>query len=101
MSLPIFQTGNKDLTLLQNSWASQINPVLGNPSLSSIILKKVNLISGTTVVNHLLGRTLQGWKIVRQRSSAEIYDDQDTNLRPNLTLILVSNSATVVDIEVF
>lgn len=101
MALPIFQTQNKDLTLMQNSWSSQLNPLLINPSLQSIILKKVSLSIGANIINHLLGRTLQGYRIVRQRLPASIFDAQDQNSMPNLTLVLISDAAVVCDIEVF
>ena len=106
-SLPQFQTtGNvqsKDFGLLQNTWASAINPVINNAPNQSIILKNVVLVNGTNVINHLLGRKLQGWKVVRQRAAAQIYDDQDNNQQPQLTLILVVISAVQfsVDLEVF
>lgn len=101
MALPIFQSPVKELILLQNSWASQLNPVLANPTTSNLILKSVSLVTGTNTVNHLLGRKLQGWKLTRQRAAASIYDNQDANQSPNLTLILVSDADVVVDIEVY
>ena len=87
--------------IAQDRWAAQLDPVLALPQSQSIILKNVALINGTTVVNHKLGRNLQGWKIIRLRASATIYDNQDSNQTPNLTLILVSNAAVTVDLEVF
>lgn len=114
MTLPIFQTQNKDITLLQNKWSSEINPMLKNPSLDSIILKSVPLVLGPNQVNHMLGRTLQGWRIVRRRLYTpgggfvpyDIYDSQDENQQPKLTLFLQCSQGTatepvVVDIEVF
>ncbi len=99
--LPIFKSDVQELNLLQTKWSSQINPVINNPPNKSIILENVILISGTTVVNHKLGRKLQGWTIIRQRSGASIYDDQDHNQMPDLTLVLVSDASVVVNIEVF
>jgi len=87
--------------IAQDRWASQLDPVLANPLTNVSILKNVALINGTTVVNHLLGRTLQGWFPVRIRAAATIYDKQDSNQMPQLTLVLVSNAAVVVDLAVF
>lgn len=101
LSLPIFQSDSQDFNLMQTKWASQLNPVLNNPATNSIILENVVLINGTTVVNHLLGRALQGWKIVRQRGPANIYDDQDSNQKPQLTLVLISDALVSVNLEVF
>lgn len=101
MSLPIFQSDSKDMSLLQTSWAKEINPIITSPQNQSNILKSVPLITGANSVNHLLGRKLQGWKIVRQRAVASVYDTQDTNPFPALTLMLVSSANVICDIEVF
>lgn len=87
--------------MMQNKWASILNPLLGSPSIQTSILNNVILINGVNTINHLLGRNLVGWRIVRKRTSADIYDQQDTNSMPNLTLILVSDAPCSVDIEVF
>jgi hypothetical protein len=99
--LPIFLTKLQDLILVRNKWSSILNPFVSNPSLQSSLLAKVSLISGTNSVNHLLGKKLTGWRIVRQRSAASIYDDQDINQRPDLTLTLISNASVIIDLEVF
>lgn len=101
MALPTFQSNDRVFQMLQTQWASQLNPVLAKPQLQSSILKNVSLVIGDNVINHLLGRPLQGWKLVRQRAAASIYDLQDSNQTPNLTLVLNSSAAAVVDIEVF
>lgn len=97
MSLP------QGLNLAQttNTWASALDPLLSRPANNSIILKNVSLVAGTNVVNHLLGRNLQGWNPTRIRASATIYDTQDTNQTPQLTLVLVASAPVVCDIEVF
>lgn len=82
-------------------WASQLDPMLANPSNNASILKSVSLAAGSNTVNHLLGRPLQGWRIVRQRALASVYDTQDSNPTPALTLSLVSSAAVTVDLEVF
>lgn len=96
-----FQSGDRVFQMMQNSWASDLNPLLANPALQSIILKNVSLVTGSNVINHLLQRNLQGWKIVRQRAAASIYDNQDTNQASQLTLVLVSSANVSVDLEVF
>src|SRR5579859_1838097 len=101
MTLPIYKDDDKNFMLMQSQWSTQLNTLLSNHSLQSIILHKVLLISGTNTINHKLGRKLQGWRIVRQRSAASIYDNQDSNQMSNLTLILISSADVVVDLEVF
>ncbi len=89
------------LQSLQNKWATILNPIIANPTNSTLILKNVNLVAGTNVINHLLGQKLQGWSIVRQRAAASIYDLQDNNQSPQLTLVLSASAPVVVDLEVF
>lgn len=89
------------MQMMQNQWASILDPVLANPTNNSLILKSVSLSSGDNTINHKLGRVLQGWKIVRQRASATLYDKQDANQMPDKTLVLNASAAVVCDIEVF
>lgn len=96
-----FQSDDRVMQMLQNSWASVLDPIVARPQNQSNILKNVKLINGSTTINHLLDKNLQGWKIVRQRAKASIYDFQDSNPTPNRTLILVSDAAVICDIEVF
>ncbi len=89
------------LAQMQTKWAAAIDPILRNPSNNSIILKNVALATGTNVINHLLQAPLAGWKTTRVRAAATIYDLQDTNPTPSLTLLLVSSAPVTVDLEVF
>lgn len=100
-NLPIFNTSDRILSQLETQWASQLNPLLANPSLQTRIIKQVNLAIGSNTINHLLGQNLVGWRIVRKRGPAEIYDTQDSNPRPQLTLVLVSDTVVSCDLEVF
>lgn len=86
---------------MQNTWSSAINPVLNAPWNNGLILKKVQLTSGKNVINHMLGKTLQGWILVRNRQNVTVYDTQDSNQMPDKSLWLNSSGSTVVDILVF
>jgi hypothetical protein len=101
MALPKFQTKDTDLQLMQSAWAAQINPVLGNPITQGTLIRNVALVTGANAINHKLGRALQGWVLTRQRASAAVYDTQDTNTHPELTLNLISSAPIVADIYVF
>ena len=96
-----FQDNDRTFQLMQNSWASMLNPLLQNPSLQSTILPQIVLKSGTNTINHRLGRKLQGWRTIRINAAATLYDLQDTNPHPELTLQLVSNAPVTVYLEVF
>lgn len=97
--LPYVQSTIDALNQVQTKWRSLLNPLLAQPT--PIILTNVALINGTTVIPHLLGRVLKGWKPSRIRASATIYDAQDSNQTPQTTLVLISSAAVVVDLEVF
>jgi len=100
--LPIFQSESKEMSLLQTQWASQINPILALPQSKSIILKDVSLVSGDNVINHRLGRKLQGWVVTRMKDSfVQLYDKQSTNNMSDLTLVLNSSGSGLIDLEVF
>ena len=87
---------------LQRNIAKVVEPVASNPVVNGIILPSVALVSGDNEVNHKLGRTLQGWIIVRRHGNyRDIYDKQDTNPFPARTLVLNSSGTTTVDIYVF
>mgnify|MGYP001481484389 CR=1 FL=1 len=87
--------------MLQTSWAAQLDPLLINPLNKISVLQGVQLSSGLNQVNHLLGRKLQGWFIVRQRSAATFFDSQDSNPQPQLTLALNASASVSVDLGVF
>ena len=101
MSLPQFQNDDEVFGKMQNQWATYLDPLLANPANKSLLLKNVNLTACANSVNHLLARKLQGWKIVRQRAAAQVYDTQDSNPIPQLTLTLIASAPVVVDLEVF
>lgn len=98
--LPQFPTADGELQLLQNRWAQIIDPVIALPQNSSVLLQNI-ILSSSSVINHSLGRNLQGWQIVRQRGNADIYDTQDVNSIPDKTLQLVSSSGISVDLICF
>lgn len=101
MALPIFNSAVAELSLMQTNWASKINPIISNPISNGILLKEQSLTTGSNTINHKLGRKLQGWFIVRQRAAASVYDTQDSNSLPNLTLTLTSSVNVIVDLYVF
>lgn len=100
--LPLFYTPDKSMSLLQSGWASLLNPILNSVLATPVLIQNVALSStATTVVNHGLQKNLTGWLVVRNRSGATIWDTQDANSKPNLTLWLNASSAVKVDLLVF
>ena len=84
----------------QNTWATMLDPIIMNALVRGQQLNGVKLISGTTVINHKLGRKLQGWFIVDLNGAAQVYRTNATTM-PDLTLTLVSNAAVTVSLWVF
>lgn len=94
MSLPLRLNWDR----AQDLWSSDINPVLNLPPNQGLLLKNIPLINGVTVINHKLGRVMQGWSIIDQDAQASIYRSAALN---NLTLTLTSNAACNVSLWVF
>lgn len=100
MGLPYYKSDDQSFTLLQTAWASQINPVLANPLVNGIFQKNVVLTPGINVINHKLGRALQGYVITGMHNIfSQIFDT--TSNTPNLTLNLNSSVATSIDLYCF
>jgi hypothetical protein len=96
--LPIYQTNNQLLMLMQNKWSSEINPVLALPTSSPSFLTGISVVSGPNKINHLLGRTPQGWIITDTNSNIVVYRSQPFN---DLTLTLTSSGSGVISLMVF
>lgn len=99
--LKTVQTSDRVLNQIQDNTAAVVNPIVANPILNGILITEVELTTGNNVINHKLGRPLEGWILVRQRSQADIWDDQDDNATPQYTLDLVTDADTSVDLYIF
>lgn len=87
--------------MMQNTWAQTLDPIISNPTTNPVILKNISLVTGPNAVNHRLGRKLQGWSLSRIRAAATVYDTQDSNPTPQLTLTLTASAPVVVDLVVW
>lgn len=96
--LPSFIFKDKELTLLQSGWAAQLNPLLADPTNNGFVLTGVVLSVGDNVINHKLGRKLQGWIVTDQNAGGSIYRSAPKN---NLTLTLTSDADVTIDLWVF
>lgn len=97
MSLP----QNVTVPAMQTTWATQLNPIIANALVQGQMISGVALINGTTMVNHRLGRRLQGWFIVGIDAAATVFDNQASNQTPQLTLSLTSNAVATANVWVF
>lgn len=100
MALPLQQTNILDLSLMQKSWAAQINPVLANPTTNPGLIIGVVLVSGTNIINHKLGKKMQGWIITDINAAITVYRPDSAPFN-SLTLTLVASAPATVNIEVF
>lgn len=94
MSLPQQLT----LPLMQTQWASYINPLLDNPLTNGIFLPNISLVTGANVINHLLGRKMQGWILSDINAAVTVFRSAPFN---NLTLTLTASGPAVVNIYGF
>lgn len=86
----------------QDNVASAIELLPSVEIIQGRLVKNVNLKTGqNNAIEHKLARTLLGWYIVRKKSAADIWDTQDSNKTPALTLNLTCNADVQVDIWVF
>lgn len=100
-AISLVQTPDRTINQLQQNISQSVNPIINNPLVDGNILLSQNLISGTNVLNHGLGRPLQGWSIIGINGAAQIYDAQSTNPNPQATLILISNAAVTINLYCF
>lgn len=84
--------------LLQNRWSSIINPILANPTNQTSLLNNIELSPGVNVINHKLGRKMQGWVLTDINGIANIYRSAAMN---NLTLTLTSDATVTISLGVF
>lgn len=98
--LPKFPIQDQALSLLQTTWGSILNQFISNPANNSTLIKNV-ILSSSSVINHGLGRPLQGWEIVRLKGNATVYDNQNANAQPDKTLLLIASSGVPADILCF
>lgn len=87
---------------LQQNIVDAFTPMVEKTQNDSLVLQNVQLRAAqNNAVNHTLGRNLQGWKLTRQRTQSQIWDTQDLNKSPNLSLWLSCSVDVTVDLEVF
>ena len=98
MKLPLQNTTNYDLTILQTKWKALIDPVLANPMTNLSILRGVHLVAGDNQISHLLQAKQQGWVILDIDAPATIYRNQPFN---DIYLFLNASAPVVITLGVF
>ena len=86
---------------LQGNIETSVSSMVVKVQNDSEILTNVRLTAGqNNIINHTLRRPLIKWSIIRIRSQARIWDDQDNNPSPELSVWLHTDTNVTVDIEV-
>lgn len=98
MELPYLQSDTPVLNQLQVKWRPILNPVIANELVNGFPITNIVLINGVTVINHLLGRKMQGWILTDVNGAATIYRSKPLN---DKTLTLTSNALVTVNLWVF
>lgn len=92
----------KNINTIQDYIAEALQQLLNKDHLDSSILTNIKLLPGLNKIGHNLGRSLGGYIITRCHGGFPlIYDQQDLNTSPNLTLWLVSSTNITVNILVY
>jgi len=84
--------------MMQSRWSSVLQPVINQPINFGNQLNNISLVSGDNVINHLLGRTPQGWFIVDVNAAVQIYRSAAFN---SSTLTLNSSGTATVSLFVY
>lgn len=100
MTLPSFNTNDLTLSLMQNSWAKLLNPVLNVPMSNGVSIKSVVLVAGDNLVNHMLQRPMQGYIVTSMYNNySQLYNK--VTQQPSLNFILNSSANVTIDLWVF
>lgn len=87
--------------LANPKWAASLNPLLSNPLVNGNMLENISVTSGNNIINHGLGRKLQGYFVIMNSANVTFFDRQSTNTYPELTLILVPSGSATISLYVF
>ena len=96
--LPLIKSQYMDLELIQSKWKSQLDPILANRLTQGNLISSIALKSGDNVINHLLGRMMQGWLLVDQDKGVTIYRSAPLN---GQTLTLNASGTVNISLWVF
>ncbi len=96
-SLPLIKSEDQVMNLIQTRWKSQIDPLLDNEITNGRLIQGQPL-SGTTVINHKLGRKMVGWYLVDIDGAVMIYRSTPLN---DTTLTLTTSGPCTVSLWVF
>ena len=91
-----------NINQIQENIEQVLEPFIINPILNGVLIKEVNIVSGTTTnIEHKLGRKPLGWIVTRKRADSRVWDLNDTNTAQDKTLSLTCSSNVKIDLWIF
>jgi hypothetical protein len=98
----VISTDSDDLDRVQGNIDDAISPVIASAVVGGNLITGISMTAATDkVINHGLGRALQGWTLVGVSADTRVFDKQATNSNPKSTLILQSVNTATISIWVF
>ena len=95
-------SSDRAVNQLQENVEQVLSPIVDKEILDGILIKDVQLITGQlNKINHLLGKRLTGYTVVRQNANATIWDSQDLSLSQSRTLTLNCSANVKISLWVF
>jgi hypothetical protein len=92
---------SQESSKIQENIAGALEPFLRSQIINGVLLKNIKLQTGApNKINHSLGRTPQGWIIVRQNANSVIWQVNASELI-NTTLQLEASANVTIDLWVF
>ncbi len=97
------ETDNYDLQKTQDNLSEIFKSIPAlHPLFEGHLISGISIETGTVkVVNHKLGRKLQGYVVVLRSTESDVWDNQATNETPSKTLELNTDANTTVTLWVF
>ena len=97
-SLKKIASDDRAVNQLQENMEQAINPVLKSQIIDGIIIKDVEVLTGTPkTINHLLGRAITGYAVIKRNASSQIWDSANDKR----TLTLNSSANVTINLWVF
>lgn len=107
VKLPILQAQDPVVNRYQTQLQGVLAPITGNPAaVAQLIMMNgspnITLTTGApNIIPIGLSAPLQGWFLIRNKSSSIVWDSQDGNQTPSQNLILNTSANTVIQLMVF
>jgi hypothetical protein len=93
---------DKVVSRFQDNVSNSIHDLATTPIIQGNLLKNVVLVAGTTsIIEHKLGRNIEGWVVVGKSANSNIWDAQSSNAAPTLTLNLNCSADVTINLWVF